>query len=847
MTRTFILHTPLDPEQLKFVQMHGREALSEVFEFDLQCVSPTDEIDATDLLGQSVTVEVITQDGSSRYLNGIVSEFGYIGPDGSAARRYKYEMKLRSWLWLADKTSDCRNFQEMDVPTIIRTVLAEFEMPFEIKIMDQYLKRDYVVQYQETALNFVKRLAEEVGLYFYVRHDANSHTIVFTDGSHGTLPEYAKIPFLTPSLRTLDAEEYVKEWKTQHEVRSGRFVTTSYDFKSPGANLLRTDGAPKGHTSDSYEVFEWSGAYTDRDDGAKRARVRSEQQQQDFKTIKAASNVRGIAPGYYFSLTNHPSRSANIEYLIVSADYFFQENSDSTNSQEQKTQWDIHFTAKPSSERYQPPCVTTKPRIIGPQTALVTGPGGQETWVNEYGQIKVRFYWDRYSSKDQSSSCWVRVASSWAGSNWGELMVPRIGQEVIVEHLDGDPDRPIVVGRVNNAGQMPTSFSKQGGLPSNQALAGLKSKEFQGNRYNQLLFDDTTGEIRAQLESEHAKSQLNLGYLTHPRNGTATPRGEGFELRTDAWGSLRAANGLLLSTDARHGAEGGALSREELITTLQQALDLARNLGKFAEQNQANPSDLKPQTALSDALRNLGHGSNSEQGENAGQPILAMSGKGGLGIGSPKDITIASSQHIDHVAQQNQHLTAGEQMNMQAGKGISQFAMDGGIKSIANKGKHITMAQNDDIQITADQSVEISASHNHVLVTADKHITLMCGGGFIKIADGNIQIHCPGTLDMKAGNYTMQGPDSAWITDKSKAPYAGQYKLVSDNGPVAQHPYILTMPDGTKHYGETGTDGKTMKVGSMDPKDIKLTVMDKEKWGQQNINVWQHEIEDLWE
>lgn len=827
MSRTFILHSPVGDDQLKFVSLHGTEALSGISEFEIQCMSLSDDIGPGSLLGQSMTVEIIQQDGSSRYLNGIVSQFVYVGPDSSAARRYLYQAKMRSWLWLAGKTSDCRIFQQKDNVAIIREVLQGFGMPFEIKTMDQYLTRNYVVQYSETSLNFIMRLAEEVGLYFYVRHDRDSHTIVLTDGSHGTLPTYDKIPFLIPGLRTLEAEEYVKEWKIQHEVKSGSFVTTTYDFKAPNANLQQSDGVGKGHTNDGMQIFEWSGEYVDRDDGAKRARVRAEQQQLDFQTITANSNVRGIAPGYYFTLTDHPNRSANAEYLIVSAEYHFQENADSTGSHGEETSWDIHFTAKPSKDRYQPPRVTIKPRIIGPQTALVTGPAGQETWVNEYGQIKVYFYWDRHSQKDENSSCWIRVASSWSGSNFGEVMVPRIGQEVIVEHLDGDADRPIVVGRVSNANQMPSTFSKNGRLPANYALAGIKSKEYQGNRYNQLLFDDTAGEIRAQLESEHGKSQLNLGYLSHPRNGSAAPRGEGFELRSDLWGALRAANGLLLSADTQNAGEGNSLSRDELSAILQQALSLAKNLGDFAAKNLGNASDPNPQEVLSKAVKDLGNGSNVEKGENGATPVVAISAPAGIALGTSKSTTIATGEHLDLASGKNQHLSAGQLLNLHAGEGISQFAVKGGIKSIAHKGKHLTQANSDDVQIVADQSVVITASHDHVMVAADKHVTLTSGGAYIKIADGNIQIHCPGTIDMKSGNYSLTGPTSlnAELPVPPQAkPYDEQF-IIRDKHTGTPMPYVayhIITDDGETIHGMTDENGATERVMSDTSKGVKI-------------------------
>jgi len=208
MSRTFILHSPVGDDQLLFVKMTGNEALSTISEFELECASSSDSIDPMDLLGQSVTIEVVTQyEESPRYINAIVTHFGYVGPDSSAKNLYRYRAKLASWLYLADKTSDCRIFQNLGVDAIIKQVLGDFGMPFEMKLMESYVPREYCVQFNETKLNFVKRLAEEVGIYFYVKHDMGTHAIVFTDGGHMTLPQYDKIPFLTPTTRTMNIEE----------------------------------------------------------------------------------------------------------------------------------------------------------------------------------------------------------------------------------------------------------------------------------------------------------------------------------------------------------------------------------------------------------------------------------------------------------------------------------------------------------------------------------------------------------------------------------------------------------------------------------------------------------------
>lgn len=498
MSRTFILHSPLGDDQLLFVKMTGTEALCAMSEFELECASPTDSIDALDLLGKSVTIEIATQSDSPRYINALITQFGYVGPDSSAKNLYRYRAQLSSWLYLANKVTDCRVFVGKTVPEIVQIVLADLGMPFEMKLMESYLPREFCLMYNETVLSLIKRLTEEVGIYFYTRHDNGTHTIVFTDGGHMTLPQYAKIPFLTPKLRTMDIEEQVKEWHITHQLQSGRYVTSAYNFKTPSANLRKIDDLPKGHAHDKLEIYEWNGRYPDLGEGGQLARVRREEQQQDFLQIHAKSNVRGIMPGFYFKLTDHPVPSNNAEYLIVGATYFFQENQQTDDAKE--TEWSVDFTAKPSSERYQPPRVTPKPLVVGPHTAKVTGPAGQEIWCDEHGRVRIQFAWDRYGKNDENSSCWVRVSSPWAGSNFGGVHVPRIGQEVMVEFIGGDGDQIVITGRVYNQNQMPPW-----NLPANATQSGFLSRSSPGGAYgnaNAIRFEDKKGAEQVWIQAE---------------------------------------------------------------------------------------------------------------------------------------------------------------------------------------------------------------------------------------------------------------------------------------------------------------------------------------------------------
>ena len=821
MSRITTLTTPLGNNAsgdavLLFKQLDGCEGLSSLFDYTLTMLSNDADLTPDCLLGKPVTITIQDQHNQPRHLNAIVQHFHWTGRED---RFHIYEAKLVPWLWLASRTSDCKIFQHKTAIEIVQDVLTEYPFKLVTRLSDKYQQRDYCVQYNETDLSFVSRLLEAEGVYYFFEHSADQHTLVLADyvGASRPVPGHAVIPFSAPSRLGIAKEEVIRQWVPHQAIKPGSHVTTDYDFHKPHANLESRRTDPKQHEHDRHEIYRWPGNYTEREHGQQIARVRLEQNQHRFATIEAQGNVRALTvgtTGALFTLQYHPHADYNREVLVLFTRTLIKENPYSTGA-DSPPDWRVSLVVAASEVQYRPDRLTSRPRTHGPQTAVVTGPGGNEYWTNEYGQVKVQFHWDRYGKRDENSSCWIRVASSWAGANWGEVMVPRIGQEVIIDFLDGNPDAPLIIGRVNNAAQMPNSFSHTGNLPGNQTLAGWKSKEHQGGRYNQLLFDDTTGEIRTQLESEHGKSQLNMGYLTHPRaGGKAAPRGDGFELRTDQWGALRAGKGLLLSTDGCASAIGGALSRDELVRCLEEALKLAHSLGDHAQAHQANASDPEPQEKLANAVRDWGHGSNAEEGINGGTPLLAVSSPAGIALATPKSTTIATGQHIDLVAEKNQHITAGQKMNLHAGQGISQFANHGGVKSIAHHGKHITQAQHDDIQITADQSVQVTASHGHVLVAADKHVTLTSGGGYIKIAGGNIEIHCPGHISLKSATYSYTGPTSmqANLPEFGKGDTGKRFvlRLGKTKTPAVGRKYKITLDDGQIIEGVSDKHGRTV-------------------------------------
>ncbi|NMG68135.1 DUF2345 domain-containing protein, partial [Azoarcus indigens] len=313
---------------------------------------------------------------------------------------------------------------------------------------------------------------------------------------------------------------------------------------------------------------------------------------------------------------------------------------------------------------------------------------------------------------------------------------------------------------------------------------------------------------------DHGDSHLHLGYLTHPRPDGGAPRGEGFELRTDLHGALRAAKGLLLTTDGQPQAQGGHLSRLELIQCLESALELAKNLGSYSEQHQSLAHNPQPQSSLTEAVKNLGHGANDEKdGGGGGQPLIAISSPAGIAAGTPRSITLAAGQHLDAVTEQNQQLTAGQNIVMNAGQGISQFAHGGDLRQIAHQGQVLIQAQQDTIRLQADKSVEVSASEEHVLVMAERHITLLCNGAYIKLQNGCIEFGCPGEMNFKAAGYTWNGAasEAATLPQFDVGQTQRRFVLTLPDGvrPAANQPYRVTLSNGEEMTGVTDAQGAT--------------------------------------
>ena len=506
MARIFTAHTPLGPEMLKFQSLSGREQVSQLFAFRLNMLSPSQDIAAEKLLGHDVTVEVETQALGRRLLNGEVTAFSLIGRDG---RYYRYEAILRPWAWYMTRTANCKIFQQKTVIEIIEDVFFKYgdvaTWGLLNRTMETYRTWEYCVQYQETDFNFVSRMMEHEGIYYYFVHEKGKHTLVLSDspGAHDPLPEYASVPYIGRDVVSVADEERVYNWTVSKQVDSGGYVTDDYDFKKPRAKLEQRKAHPLGHSNDSYKVYEYPGGYTiPAPDGEFYTKVRLEELQAQHELLQGATDVRGMAPGYRFTLYRCPRADQNRDYLILGVDYDWNENPYEDKTDE-GTAFQLMVTCQDSSLQFRPPRVTPKPLTNGPQTAVVVGPKGEEIWTDGYGRVKVQFRWDREGKHDENSSCWIRVSHVWAGTNFGTMHVPRIGQEVIVDFINGDPDYPLITGRVYNADEMPPWT-----LPAHKTRSGIltrSSPKGTPEYANMLRFEDMKGREEIHV---HAQRQL---------------------------------------------------------------------------------------------------------------------------------------------------------------------------------------------------------------------------------------------------------------------------------------------------------------------------------------------------
>jgi type VI secretion system secreted protein VgrG len=488
-TRHIEIDTPLGEDVLLLRRFSGREEISGLFEFDLDLLSDNHEIDFNEIIGQNVTVSMDQKEGGKRYWNGYISRF--VQGVSTSTKFAQYRATMVPWLWFLTRTSDCRIFQDKNVPEIIKQVFNDLGFSdIEDRLSGSYQNLIYCVQYRETDFAFVSRLMEKEGIYYYFKHKKGRCTIVLCDSrsNHDPYGGYEQIDF-APDTDSSVIPERIHAWTVDKQVRSGKFAHTDYNFTKPSTSLMSAEADPKGHAQADYEIYEYPGRYPEKADGDNYAKVRMQALARPHEICTGESDARGICTGHLFTLAKHPRGDQNRECLVVSTHYQASAGGYET-AVEPEESCACSFTAIPGTVQFRTARTTPKPTIHGTQTAVVTGPSGEEIHTDEHGRVKVQFHWDREGQFDENSSCWIRVSQQWAGAGWGAMFIPHIGQEVIVDFEEGDPDRPIITGRVYNGNNKPADA-----LPDEKTKSVLRSRND-----NDIVIEDKEGEKFIQIK-----------------------------------------------------------------------------------------------------------------------------------------------------------------------------------------------------------------------------------------------------------------------------------------------------------------------------------------------------------
>ncbi len=498
--RPAAISTPLGEDVLLLRRMTVTEELGRLFEFNLDLLSEDQNINIPAILGQNITVRLELPSGATRYFNGYVSRFLYSGTSGRLAL---YQATVHPWLWFLTRTSDCRIFQEKTVPDIIKEIFREHGFTdFEERLSETYRTWEYCAQYRETDFNFVSRLMEQEGIYYYFTHESDKHKLVLSDSysSHDSITDYERIPYHPPEETGRLEHEHISEWVVSQQIQPGAYTLDDFDFTRPRADLTVRSTETREHAQSDYEIYDYPGEYLQTDDGDSYVRARIEELQAQHERLQGQGNARGVAAGGLFELTGYPREDQNREYLVVSATHYVQVGGYESHDGQAGPVYNGSLVAIAARQPYRSPRITPKPAVQGPQTAMVVGKDGEEIWTDEYGRVKLHFHWDRATDvAGEDRSCWIRVSQVHAGKGFGGIDIPRIGEEVIVEFLEGDPDRPIVTGRIYNGDNRPPND-----LPSAGMVSGLKSNTTPGGGGNNaMMMDDTKGKEAVTIHGQH--------------------------------------------------------------------------------------------------------------------------------------------------------------------------------------------------------------------------------------------------------------------------------------------------------------------------------------------------------
>ncbi|MEV4782149.1 type VI secretion system tip protein VgrG [Burkholderia sp. LMU1-1-1.1] len=805
-------------------RVFGTETLCGGIDYRILCVSSNATLPLKQLIAVPAALQFVTDQGDLRSVCGIVTEASSGDSDGGLA---SYQLVLRDALAILEKRINTRVFRQMDEVEIVRQILLEWRhksstlgVCFTDEVdeafhLQEYPKREFTMQHNESDAAFIRRLLKRSGIGWYVRAEANgdvpTHTLVLFNSADSLRQNVAGTIRYHRDAGT-EQRDTITSWGAVRSLQPGVVTRHSWDYRySQGPDYMMaqaSSGVDQGVSGnelaaslDDYQVM-MPHAGDDVDDLCRLGKLHMTRHDFESKCFHGEGSVRDLCAGEYFTLSGHPEvdqhpreeRDFVVTALQVNAqnnlpkalaervERLFSRSRWTQGAQEPQVQKDvadrmalgalrmhIQFTAVRRGVKIVPAydARTDLPQALM-QSAIVVGPKGEEVYCDQMGRVKIRFPGTRAADHvhadgsgaagDDGDSAWVRVASNWAGNGPGSVAqcgtigLPRVGTEVLVNFLGGDPDKPVIVGQIYNQQAQPPALSDQGDLPGNRYLSGIKSREIKGSRTNQLRFDDTQGEISAQLSSDHGTSQLNLGFLTQPKNqGYGEPRGEGAELRSELAVAVRGAEGVLITAEAGGGNSGKQLDRAELTRVSRGVKTLAGQLSKLAEKfTQENPRS-EELGQLVEAVQQL---------ETTASRIVALNGPAGVAIGSGLHVLIGAAAGVDVVSSEDTYLSSGGKTVILSSRGTSLFANQGDMKINAASGKVQIQAQNEALQMLANKVLEIISTTDWINIRARKGVRINGGGTELVLSADGIKGYTDGKHEMHAADHQTMGASS---------------------------------------------------------------------------------------
>ncbi|MFC5552305.1 type VI secretion system Vgr family protein [Massilia aerilata] len=814
-------------------RLKAHEEVSRCYLYELEVLSDDARIPLKAIMAKMVTISVVREDGSLRYFNGYVTEFRFLRTDGGFAF---YRMVLEPWLAFTKLRKDNVSFHGKSVIELTELTFAHYrQADWRTHIIDDDPRLTCANQYGETDYNHLHRRWEALGLMYSYEHRADGHTLWLYDRSTLAQPidptridDSGEIPFRDKAGSLED--DGIREWSPVRRLGSGRTTLASFDYKNPVVQRASAESLNNQGDVYPHEIYENTGSYGFRthDEGEKLAQQRMGERDANTQTFEARGNARTAQPGRCFKLGGHfsaelrvPKRGEpakpsirNRDYLILSVDHEASNNYQAgpgAPSHYENTfrcvRRDIQW--RPGRHYNSQPC-----SYPGIQTAIVVGPAGAEIHTDGYGRVKVQFHWNRLDNYDENSSAWVRVMSPGAGVEFGNIRLPRVGEEVGVVFLNGNIDHPVILGALYNHTHMPPWQ-----LPEQQALTGLRSRELQAGeasgRGNHLVLDDTPGKIQAQLKSDHQCSQLSLGHISRieDHQGRQDERGEGWEIATDAWGVARAGKGLLITTEARPNASSQVKDMGETIQRLASAQQKQKDHAEVAEKNRAQESGQQSRVAASlkaqnDAVRGAGASSAKRSFPELSEPHLILASSAGIAT------TTAQSTHI--ASDVDTAITTGKSVAIAAGDGLFAsvvttlrlFVQRAGMKLIAAAGDIDVQTLSDSINLLA--KLNITQTGNRIVINAKEDIVINGGGSYVKFSKAGIEHGTTGTFVAHAASHSFIDPKSlALASNEMEKGHFDQTPILRDlDGPLANRKFELTREDGTIIRGVTDAEGR---------------------------------------